>query len=90
MSTPNPTTPAPSAALVAASPFLKTALTSLKAAVNTTLTGDPMQTGLRAGPAFGIFLNQLLLLEPSLVSAEEGVINQSIGSQIDSVIAKLP
>ena len=90
MSTPNPTTPAPSAALVAASPFLKAALSDLKIAVNTTLTGDPLQIGLRAGPAFGIFLNQLALLEPSLAIAEVGVVNTSIGNQIDSVIAKLP
>lgn len=90
MSTPNPTTPQPSAALIAASPFLKTALTELKTAINTTLTGDPLQIGLRAGPAFGIFLNQLVLLEPSLAAAEQGVINQTIGTQIDGLIAKLP
>lgn len=90
MSTPNPTAPAPSAALVAAAPFLKTALTDLKTAVNTTLTGDPLQIGLRAGPAFGIFLNQLALLEPSLASAEAGAVNTMIGSQIDGLIAKLP
>lgn len=90
MSTPTPTAAAPSPALVAASPFLKSLLADLKTAVNTTLTGDPLQIGLRAGPAFGIFLNQLMLAEPSLVSAEEGVINQTIGAQIDGVIAKLP
>lgn len=84
------TTPAPSPALVAASPFLKTALANLKIAVTTTLTGDPAQIGLRAGPAFGIFLNQLLLAEPSLVGAEESVINTDIGSKIDGIIAKLP
>lgn len=88
MSTPTPTTPSP--ALVAASPFLKTALTDLKTAVNTTLTGDPAQIGLRAGPAFGIFLNQLVLLEPGILSAEEGVVNTDIGSKIDGIIAKLP
>ena len=87
MSTPNPV---PSPALVAASPFLKTALTSLKSAVNTTLTGDPAQIALRAGPAFAIFLNQLMLMEPSLVAAEAGVINTDIGSKIDGLIAKLP
>lgn len=84
------TTATPSPALIAASPFLKQALTNLKAAVNTTLTGDPLQVGLRAGPAFAIFLNQLALLEPSLAAAEEGVVNQSIGAQIDGLIAKLP
>jgi len=90
MSTPNPTSPAPSAALVAASPFLKILLGDLKVAVNTTLSGDPLQIGLRAGPAFGIFLNQLLLMEPSLAGAEVGAINTTIASQIDGVIAKLP
>ena len=88
MSTPNPVVP--SAALVAASPFLKIILTELKAAVGTTLTGDPMQMALRAGPAFGIFLNQLLLIEPSLISAEAGAVNQDIASKIDGLIAKLP
>ena len=80
----------PSPALVAASPFLKTALTELATAVNTTLTGDPAEIALRAGPAFGIFLNQLILLEPSLASAEEGVVNQDIVSKINGIIAKLP
>jgi len=90
MSTPNPTAPAPSPALVAASPFLKTALNNLKVAVNTTLTGDPAQIGLRAGPAFAIFLNQLVLAEPSLASAEVGVVNEDINGKIDGLIAKLP
>lgn len=90
MNTPNPTQPQPSAALVAASPFLKTALTDLKAAMNTTLTGDPLQIGLRAGPAITIFLSQLALLEPSLVAAEAGAVNQDIGAKIDGLIAKLP
>jgi hypothetical protein len=90
MSTPTPTAPAPSPALVAASPFLKTALTNLKLAVSTTLTGDPAQIGLRAGPAFNIFLSQLVLAEPSLLNAEESVVNTDIGSKIDGIIAKLP
>jgi len=90
MSTPNPTASAPSAALVAASPFLKIALTNLKAAVSTTLTGDPMQIPLRAAPAFAIFMNQLVLLEPFLANAEVGVINTQIGTGIDGLIAKLP
>jgi hypothetical protein len=82
------TTPSP--ALVAASPFLKSALTELKTAVSTTLTGDPLQIGLRAGPAFTIFLSQLALLEPSLAAAEEGVVNTDISGKIDGLIAKLP
>ena len=83
MSTPNP-------ALVAASPILKVALTNLITAINTTLTGDPAQIALRAGPAFGIFLNQLILLEPSLASAEEGVVNQDLTAKLNGIIAKLP
>jgi hypothetical protein len=83
MSTPDP-------ALVAASPILKTLLTDLKAAVTTTLTGDPLLIGGRAGPAFGIFLNQILLAFPSLATAEQGVVAQDINSKIDGVIAKLP
>jgi hypothetical protein len=83
-------TSAPSPALVAASPFLKTLLADLKVAVNTTLTGDPLQIGLRAGPAFGILLNQLVLMEPSLASSEVSVVEQDINTKIDGVIAKLP
>lgn len=79
-----------STALVAASPVLKAVLGDLKTAINTTLAGDPAQIGLRAGPAFTIFLAQLALLEPSLVSAEVGVLDQDIESKIDGLIAKLP
>ena len=90
MSTPNPVPATPSPELVAASPFLKTALTDLKVAVSTTLTGAAAEIGLRAGPAFGFFLNQLILLEPGVLAAEQGVANQDIGARIDAVIAKLP
>lgn len=80
----------PSPELVAASPFLKTVLTNLKTAINTTLTGDPAQIGLRAGPAFNILLSQIILAAPGLLSAEEGVLNQDLGGKIDGLIAKLP
>ena len=80
----------PSPALVAASPFLKSVLANLKVAVNTTLTGDPAQIALRAGPAFNIFLSQLVLAEPALAAAEENVVNTDISSKIDGLIAKLP
>lgn len=83
MSTPDP-------ALVAASPVLKTALTELKTCINTILTGDPAQIALRAQPAVNIFLSQLVLLLPSLASAEVGVMQTSINSQIDGLISKLP
>ena len=66
MSTPNPV-------LVAAAPTLIQALTYMKAAVATILTGDASQIGLRVGPAIAILDNQLVLLLPALASAEEGV-----------------
>jgi hypothetical protein len=84
------TTSPASPAFAAASPILKVVLTNLKAAINTTLTGDPAQIGLRAGPAFAILLNQVALLAPSLATAEVGVVQQDINSKIDSLIAKLP
>jgi len=90
MSTPVPVPPAPSAALVAASPFLKVLLADLKVAINTTLIGDPLQIGLRAGPAFGILLNQMILMEPALLGAESGALATDLGGKIDGVIAKLP
>jgi hypothetical protein len=83
MSTPNP-------ALVAASPILKTMLADLKVAINTTLTGDPAQIGLRAGPAFAIFLNQLALMAPGLLAAETNVVEQDLNAKIDAIAAKLP
>jgi hypothetical protein len=83
MSTPNP-------ALVAASPILKSMLADLKIAINTTLTGDPAQIGLRAGPAFAIFLNQLALMAPGLLGAETGVVEQDLNAKIDAIVAKLP
>lgn len=83
MSTPNP-------ALAAAAPALKSALTNLKTAITTILTGDPMQAGLRAGPAVQILLGQLALEWPELASAEEGVVLQDATGGIDKLIAKLP
>ena len=83
MSTPDP-------ALVAASPVLKAALTDLKTCINTILTGDPLQIALRAQPAVNIFLSQLVLLLPSLATAEVGVLQTNINSQIDGLISKLP
>jgi hypothetical protein len=90
MSTPTPTTAAPSPALVAASPYLKQAIADLKACVNTILTGDPAQIGLRAGPAVTIFVNQVVLLEPGILAAEEGIVQSDINSKLDALSAKLP
>jgi hypothetical protein len=81
---------APSAALVAASPYLKQAIADIKAAVNTILSGDPALIGLRVGPALGILTNQLVLLEPGVLAAEQGVLQQSINNDLDALSAKLP
>ena len=83
MSTPNPI-------LVAASPVLKQALTDMLACVTTILTGDPAQIGLRAGPAFGILVNQLILLDPSLLAAAEGTMLTEITTKMNGLIARLP
>lgn len=82
--------PTPSPALVAASPYLKQAIADIIACVNTILTGDPAQVGLRAGPAFAILVNQILLLEPGALTAEEGVAATTITSQLTALSAKLP
>lgn len=83
MSTPNP-------ALQAASPVLKQAIDNILQAVTTILTGDPLQAGLRAGPALGILVNQLILLDPALLSAEQGVLLQQITTGLNNLKAKLP
>lgn len=80
----------PSPALVAASPYLKQAIADIKACLNTILTGDPSQIGLRAGPAAGILVNQLVLLEPGVLTAEVGVVQQDINAKLDALSAKLP
>lgn len=84
--------PAPTAspALVAASPYLKQAIDDVIQAITTITTGDPLQTGLRVGPAVGILVNQLVLLEPGVLAAEEGVVQQDAISQLQALKAKLP
>jgi hypothetical protein len=82
MSTPNP-------ALVAAAPTLIQALTDVKTAVTTILTGDPAQIGLRVAPALQILLGQLVLLEPALFSAEQSVALADATNGIDGLISKL-
>ena len=83
MSTPNP-------ALVAASPILKSALTLVNEFLTTVLTGDPMQIGLRAGPALLVLQGKLQLLLPQLATAEEAVVLQQATASINGLIAKLP
>lgn len=79
----------PNPALVAAAPILVEALTDVKEAVTTILTGDPAQIGLRVGPAVAILDGQLALLFPELANAEEVVAAADATSGIDSLIAKL-
>ena len=82
MSTPNPV-------LVAAAPVLIAALTDVKQAITTILTGDPAQIGLRVAPAVAILDGQLTLLFPELMTAEEAVAASDATSGIASLIAKL-
>ena len=82
MSTPNP-------ALVAAAPTLISALTLVQQAVTTILTGDPAMIGLRVVPAVAILDNQLTLLFPQLLTAEEAVASTAATSGITKLIAKL-
>jgi hypothetical protein len=82
MSTPNP-------ALVAAAPTLVTALTLVKQALTTILTGDPAQLPLRVVPAIAILDNQLVLLAPALLTAEEGVALSAATNGLNGLIAKL-
>ncbi|MDE2104651.1 MAG: hypothetical protein KGL39_45870 [Patescibacteria group bacterium] len=81
---------APSPELVAASPFIKQVIADLKAFNNTVFTGDPLQIGLRVGPALGILTNQVILLEPAVLGAEQSVIGQDLNSKLDAIAAKLP
>ena len=83
MSTPNP-------ALVAASPILKQVIADVIQAATTTFTGPAGQAGARAVPAFGILVNQMMLLAPELLTAEQGVVLQDIVAQLNGISAKLP
>ena len=80
----------PSSALVAASPYLKQAIADIQACVNTILTGDPSQIGLRAPPAFAILVNQIILLEPGALTAEVGGVQTDINAQLNALSARLP
>ena len=75
--------------LTAAAPTLIVALTDMKAALTTIMTGDPLQIGLRIGPAIAIFDNQMLLLLPELATAEQGVALSAATAGIDGLITKL-
>jgi hypothetical protein len=79
----------PSPILVAAAPTLITALKELQTAINTILTGDPLQIPLRVGPAVAILTGELQLLLPDLAVAETGVIQADVNTQIGGLITKL-
>lgn len=80
----------PSPALVAASPYLKQAIADVIQAITTITTGDPALTVARIGPALGILANQIVLLEPGVLAAEEGVLGTSAIAQLNALSAKLP
>jgi len=82
MSSPNPI-------LKAAAPTLITALQEFKAAINTILTGDPLQIPMRAGPAAAILVGQLQLLLPGLIVAETGVVQADVNTKIDGLVSQL-
>lgn len=82
MSTPDPI-------LKAAAPILIKAVKDLQAAINTILTGDPLQIPMRAGPAAAILVGQLQLLLPGLVVAETGVVQADVNTKIDGLVSQL-
>ena len=83
MSTPNP-------ALVAASPYLKQAIDDVIQAATTILTGDIALAPARVAPALGILVNQLALLAPGLLVAEEGAGLTAIVGQLNALKSRLP
>jgi hypothetical protein len=82
VSTPNPI-------LIAAAPTLIQGVQLLQTAINTILTGDPMQIPLRAGPAAAIFVSQLELLLPGLATAETGAVQTDVNAKLGGLITKL-
>ena len=82
MSTPNPV-------LVAAAPTLIAVLTELQTAVTTILTGDPLQLPSRVDGAIKIFLGQLELQFPGLVTAELGVVATDAVTALGNAKTKL-
>lgn len=82
MSTQNPV-------LVAAAPTLIQAVQLVQTALNTILTGDPMQIPMRAGPAAAILVSQLELLLPGLATSEAGAVNTEAQAKLSGLITKL-
>lgn len=82
MSTVNPV-------LQAAAPTLIQGIELFQAALNTILTGDPMQIPLRAGPAAAILVAQLELLLPGLATAEVSAVNTDVQAKLSGLVTKL-
>lgn len=82
MNTPNP-------ALVAAAPVLEAVIDEMIAFVNTVLTGDPVQIPLRLSGATDIFIGQVKLQFPQLVTAEVGVVQSEITGGLAGLKSKL-
>ena len=83
-------TATPSPILVAASPYLKQAIADIVQAATTIMTGDAALIGARVAPALGILVNQLVLLEPGVLAAEQGVVLQDVVAQLNALSARLP
>jgi len=75
--------------LKAAAPTLIAAIQEFKAAINTILTGDPMQIPMRAGPASAILVGQLQLLLPGLAVAENGAVQLDVNAKLDGLVSQL-
>jgi hypothetical protein len=81
------TTPNP--ALIAAVPYLSSAIDELTAFVNTVMTGDPLQIPVRIDAAAKIFAGQVELLAAPLLTAEVGVVQTDITTALAGLKAKL-
>ncbi|MDR5726723.1 MAG: hypothetical protein RB191_04560 [Terriglobia bacterium] len=79
----------PSPVLKAAAPILIQAIQDLQTAINTILTGDPAQIGLRAGPAAAILVGQLQLLLPGVLVAEVGVVQADVNTKLGGLVTQL-
>jgi hypothetical protein len=82
MTTPNP-------ALVAAAPVLETVIDEMTTFINTVLTGDPLEIPLRLSGATDVFIGNIKLQFPTLVSAEVGVVQTEITGGLASLKSKL-
>jgi hypothetical protein len=74
---------------VAAAPVLEAVIDEMTAFINTVLTGDPLQIPLRLSGATDIFIGQVKLQFPELVSAEVGVVQTEITGGLASLKTKL-